>query len=165
MLNNCYQRELQQLKLLDKATDLFALILENWNTSTYKTVYLQHRNRAVRKLHEQESILSQARKLFVVGALKLDDYSNLKKEYQTNCKCLKRELQDINKKMGSIDQQTQTEYKSFINIFQGFSDLDNADKKHLVNLIPPLKVDFQTGNMTLRLNSALSKIFLTNKHQ
>ncbi len=35
-----------------------------------------------------------------------------------------------------------------------------ADKKHLVNLIPPLKVDFQTGNMTLALNSAFTKILL-----
>ncbi len=160
-LNDCYQRELQQLVLSDKAVDLFSLILEDWNTNAHQTVYLQTRNRVVRKLHEQESILSQARKLFVVGVLKLDDYSNLKKEYQANSKCLKRELQDINTKLGSIDQQSQMADTSFVNIFQGFSSLDTADKKHLVNLIPPIKVDFQTGNMTLELNSALSKILLT----
>jgi site-specific DNA recombinase len=160
-LNDCYQRELQQLVLSDKVVDLFSLILEDWNTNTDQTVYLQTRNRVVRKLHEQESILSQARKLFVVGVLKLDDYSNLKKEYQAHSKCLKRELQDINTKLGSIDQQSQMADTSFVNIFQGFSSLDTADKKHLATLIPPLKVDFQTGNMTLELNSALSKILLT----
>lgn len=160
-LNDCYQRELQQLVLSDKVADLFNLISEDWNSSTHKTVYLNNRNLVVRKLNEQESILSQARKLFVVGILKLDDYNNLKKEYQANSKCLKRELQDINSKLGRIDRQSQMEYKSFIDIFQGFPSLDAADKKHLVNLIPPLKVDFQTGNMTLGLNKALSKILKT----
>lgn len=80
-----------------------------------------------------------------------------------NFKCLTRELQDIDTKLESIDQQSQVGYKSFENIFQGFSSLDTADKKHLVNLIPPLKVNFQTGSMTLGLNSALSKILVTKE--
>ncbi|MCH5685167.1 hypothetical protein LWM68_13470 [Niabella sp. W65] len=74
-----------------------------------------------------------------------------------------KELLDINIKLESIDRQSQIGSKSFLNILQGFSGLDLSDKKHLVNLIPPLKVDFKTGNMTLRLNSALSKILLTKK--
>ncbi|WP_268225721.1 hypothetical protein, partial [Sinomicrobium oceani] len=40
-----------------------------------KTAYLYIR------VGTQESIMSQARKLFVVGALKLDDYSGLKRVY------------------------------------------------------------------------------------
>lgn len=163
LLNDCYQHELQRLILSDKVSDLFGLILEDWNTNTHKTVHVQHRNLAVRKLNEQESIMSQARKLFVVGALKPDDYSNLKREFEANAKCLRRELMDINRKLESIDRQSQIGPKSFLNIFQGFSSLDLSDKKHLVNLIPPLKVDFKTGNMTLGLNSALSKILLTKK--
>lgn len=77
---------------------------------------------------------------------------------------MKRELQDINIKLGNIDRQSQTEYKSQVDIFQGFSGLDTAHKRHLVNLIPPFKVDFQTGDMTLGINNALSKI-LTTKHK
>lgn len=158
LLNNCYQRELQQFVLSNKLTNLFNLILEDWNASTYKTVYVQNRNLVVKKLNEQESILSQARKLFVVGVLQHDDYSNLKKEYQSNSKCLKRELQDINTKLGDINKQAISGYKSHIDIFREFQSLDTADKKQLVSLIPPLKVDFKTGNMTLDLNSTLLKI-------
>lgn len=66
-LNDCYQREIQQLVLSDKAADLFNLILKDWNTSTNRTVYLSNRNLVIRKLKEQESLLSQARKLFVIG--------------------------------------------------------------------------------------------------
>lgn len=157
-LNDCYQREIQQLLLSDKVLELFNLILKDSNINTNTTIYLQNRNLAVRKLREQESILSQARKLFVIGVLKLDDYSNLKKEYQSNSKCLKKELQDINKKLKNIDKQNRTEYRSHIDIFHVFPSLDTADKRHLVNLIPPLEVDFQTGRMTLDLNNALSKI-------
>jgi len=71
---------------------------------------------------------------------------------------LKRELQDINIKLRNIDRQSHAGYKSHISIFQGFSSLDTADKRHLVNLIPPFKVDFQTGSITLGINNALSKI-------
>jgi len=161
-LNDCYQRELQQWVLSDKIIGLFSLIMEDWNTNTCKTRYLLDRNIVVRKLNEQESIYSQARKLFVVGVLKFDDYSQLKKEYQVNSKCLKKELQEINAKIESINQQNQMEYNSMMNIFQGFAGLDTSDKKHLVSLIPPLEVDFQTGSMTLQLNSTLSKILVTN---
>lgn len=162
-LNDCYQRELQRLVLSDKVSDLFCLILEDWNTNTHKTVYLQNRNNVVRKLNEQESILSQARKLFVVGALKLDDYSGLKKEYHANSKCLKRELQDINTKLQTIDKQFQSGQEPFVDIFQIFPTLDTADKKHLVNLIRPHRIDVQNGNVTLEVNSALSKILLTKE--
>lgn len=161
LLNDSYQRELQQLMLSDKASDLFTLILEDRNTNTQKTVYLQTRNLTITKLNEQESILSQARRLFVVGILKHDDYINLKKEYKMNSKCLKKELQDINAKLENINKQSQIRHKSYINIFQIFSSMDTADKRHLVNLIPPQKVDFQTGNMTLELTTALSKIMTT----
>lgn len=98
-LNDCYQHELQRLMLSDKVSDLFSLVLEDWNTNTRKTVHVQNRNLVVRKLNEQESIMSQARKLFVVGALKPDDYSKLKREFGANAKCLRRELQDINRKL------------------------------------------------------------------
>lgn len=162
-LNDCYQHELQRLMLSDKVSELFSLVLEDWNTNTRKTVHVQNRNLVVRKLNEQESIMSQARKLFVVGALKPDDYSNLKREFGANAKCLRRELQDINRKLESIDRQNQVRSKSFANIFRDFSDLDISDKRHLVNLIPPLKVDFKTGNLTLALNSALSKILFPKK--
>lgn len=115
------------------------------------------------KLIEQESILSQALKLFVTDILKLDDYSKLKKECLVNFKCLKRELNDIDVKLKAIDKQSQLVGRSFVNILQGFSNLDTADKKHFVNLIPPLKVDFQTGDISLGLHSGLSKILSTKR--
>ena len=88
------------------------------------------------------------------------DYSSLKKEYKANSKYLKGEVQDISTKLESIDRQSQMVYTLFVNISQGFSSLDISDKKHLVNLIPPLN-DFRTGSMTLELNNALSKILVT----
>lgn len=163
LLNNCYEQKLQQLMLSNKAIDLFNCVLEDWNTNTQKVAYLQERRQVVRKLKEQELTMSQARKLLVSAVLKLDDYSELKKEYQVNSKCLKRELRDINIKIRNIDKQSQLEDRPIVNILQGFSGLDTNDKKHLVNLIPPLTVDFQTGDISLDLNSALSKVLMTKK--
>ncbi|RKD15149.1 recombinase [Pelobium manganitolerans] len=162
-LNECYERKLQQLMLSSGAMDLFKSILEDWNTGTQKAVYLQNRNRVIAKLSEQESILSQARKLFVADVLKTDDYSALKRECHSDTKCLKKELNDIDGKLRSIDQQSQLYSRSFVNIFQRFSSLDTTDRKHLVNLIPPRKVNFKTGDMSLELHNGLSKILSTKR--
>lgn len=162
-LNECYERKLQQLVLSNGAIDLFKSILEDWNTGTQKAVYLQHRNLVVRKMIEQESILSQARKLFVTDVLKSDDYSAIKRECHVNSKCLKRELNDIDVKLNDIDKQSLLGSRSFLNILKRFPSLDTADKKHLVNLIPPLNVDFQTGDMSLELHGGLSKILSTKR--
>lgn len=160
LLNDSYQHQLEQLVLSKKAIDLFKVILDDWNTNTQKAAHLQERKIVKRKLKEQGLILSQARKFFVTDLLKLDDYCELKCECQANIQCLEKELHDITIKLRNIDQQNQLREGSFENILQGFSDLDATDKKHLVNLIPPHKVDFKTGDLVLNLNTALLKILL-----
>ena len=67
LLNDSYEQELQQLVLSDKVIDLFNCVLEDWNTTTQKAGYLQERQLVVKKLKEQELILSQARKLFCIS--------------------------------------------------------------------------------------------------
>jgi site-specific DNA recombinase len=161
LLNDSYERELQQLMLSDKAIDLFNCVLEDWNTSTQKAEYLQELRQVARKLKEQELTLSQARKLFVSAVLKFDDYNELKREYQINSKCLKRELHDINVKLKNIDKQRHLGGQPIVNILHGFSDMDSNDKKHLVTLIPPLELNYHTKAISLELNNALSKILLT----
>ncbi|WP_214656436.1 recombinase family protein [Sphingobacterium mizutaii] len=160
LLNERYQQELQELMLSSKAVHIFNCVLEDWNTNNQKAEYIQERKQVVRKLIEQESILSQARKLFVAAVLKLDDYSELKREYHVNSKCLKRELSDINEKLKNIEKQCQQENQPIVNILQGFLGMDTTDKKYVVNLIPPLMVDYQTGDMSLNLSTELSKILL-----
>ncbi len=73
--------------------------------------------------------LSQARKLFVAAVLKLDDYSELKREFYINYKCLKKELRDINDKLRNIDKQRQQGDRPIVNILNGFSSMDTTDKK------------------------------------
>src|SRR5690606_3876843 len=108
-----------------------------------------HRYMVVRKLIEQASTLSQARKLFVADVLKSDDYNAIKRECHVNSKYLKRQLNDINIKLEGIDKQSLLDSRSFVRILKKFPSLDTADKKHLVSLIAPLNVDFQTGDMSL----------------
>lgn len=162
-LNDCYQHKLQQLVLSNGAIDLFKGILEDWNSGTLKAQYLQNSYLVKGKLIEQKSTLSRARKLLVADVLKYDDYNELKKEYLINCKCLQSELKDLNVKLERIDKQNKLENKLFVDIFERFSSFDIADKKHLIDLIPPHEVDFQTGDISLGLNSALKKILLSKR--
>lgn len=110
---------------------------------------------------EQEYILSQGRKLFIAGVLEADDYSALKRESHINFKCLKRELNDIDVKLKRIDEQSQLGSQSTVHILKRFPNLDVADKKHLVSLIPPTHIDSETGDVSLGLISGLAKIVST----
>lgn len=160
LLNDSYEQELQKLVLSDKAVDLFNCVLEDWNTSTQKTEYLQERRQVEKKLKEQELFFSQARKLFVSSVLNLDDYKEIKKEYLINSKGLRGELEDINVKLMRIDKQRQQVGQPIVNILHGFSEMDATDKKHLVALIPPIKVDCHTKTVTLEISRALSRILI-----
>lgn len=160
LLNDSYEQELQKLVLSDKAVDLFNCVLEDWNTSTQKTEYLQERRQVEKKLKEQELFFSQARKLFVSSVLNLDDYKEIKKEYHINSKGLRGELEDINVKLMRIDKQRQQVGQPIVNILHGFSEMDATDKKHLVALIPPIKVDCHTKAVSLDICRALSRILI-----
>jgi len=164
-LNGCYERKLGQFVLLNGAMDLFKIILEDCDIGTQKAIYLQHRNLAVRKLIEQESTLSRARRLFVADVLKSDDYGALKRECRVNSKCLTMELNDINVKLEDIDKQNLLGNQSFVRILKRFPNIDTADKKHLVSLIAPFNVDFRTGDMSLKLHSGLTKILSTKPRE
>lgn len=159
LLNDSYRNRLQQLTFYQKTAELFSIILEDCNTDIQKAEYLQERRIIIRKLNEQQLILSQARKLFVTSVLKVDDYTELKRECQVNFKHLQKELCEVNIKLSNIDKQDRLEYETLENIFQVYSILDITDRRHLANLIPPLDVDFKTGELHFDLGtSALSKI-------
>ncbi|RQO79473.1 recombinase family protein [Pedobacter sp. KBW01] len=160
LLNDRYQQKLQELALSDKAAELFNRILEDSNINTEKVECLYERKIVLRQLEEQESFISKARKLFVADILKFDDYTELKREYRANSGGLKKELDDIRVKLRNIEKQRKLGGRSLIDIFQGYSNWGIADKKHLVSLFPPVKLDPQTGDFSLGMASGLSKILL-----
>jgi DNA invertase Pin-like site-specific DNA recombinase len=161
LVNNSYDNKLQHLILSKKAIELFSLILEDTNVSTQKVEFLQERKILLKQLEEQESVLSKARKLFVADKLKFDDFSELKKECQTLAGSLKKELDVNTRKLRCINQQCKLADRSFVDIFNGYLDLDIVDKKQVVNLIPPSNFDIRTGEVSVKLSNALSKIFLS----
>ncbi len=54
------------------------------------------------------------------------------------------------------------EDKTLVEIFQKFTELDTSD---LVNLIPPVDIDYKTGNLSLDLNPAFSKVLSEKTHR
>jgi site-specific DNA recombinase len=163
LLNDRYQQKLEELVLSDKVIELFHHILEDSNTNTQKMEFLQGRKFVLTQLEEQKSMLSKARRLFVTDVLKFDDFRELKKECQSNSECLQNELYDIDIKLRNIEKQRKEGFRSLIDIFHGYSNLDTADKKHLVSLFPPDNINFKTGDLSIRMSSGLSKILLNRK--
>ena len=75
-------------------------------------------------------------------------------------RCFKKELKSVNLEINGLVQNSEEAIRSFKNIFGNFQSLNTSDKKQLVSLIPPSKINFQTGELYLELSSALSKILL-----
>lgn len=158
LLNDSYQNKLQELILADNTMELFKNILEDQNIKTQKASYLYAQQLLDRKIKDEKLTLSRGRKLFIAGILKIDDYNELKQESQITTKNLKKEERDITLKLRVIDKMNQMENKTFREIFQKFADFDTSDKKHLVNLIPPVDIDYKTGDLSLELKPVFSKI-------
>ncbi|MDX6187743.1 recombinase family protein [Flavobacterium sp. Fl-318] len=158
ILNDCYQNKLQQLILSNNTIELFKNILVDQNIKTQKASYLYAQKVLERKIKEEVLTLSQGRKLFIAGILKIDDYNELKKDNKVSIKNLKKEARDIVFKLKGIDKKNQIENKALVEIFQRFSEFDVSDKRHLVSLIPPIDIDFKTRTLSLGLNQAFLKI-------
>ncbi len=159
-LNDAYCSELQSLQLSQNVTKLFSSILEDCNINIKKAEDIQERNMLVRRLRDQELLLSQARKLFVASVLGNDDYYAIKKEYQINSQSIKGELSNVNTKLENYKKYRELMSVSFIDVFQVVKHLETADKMHLVSLIPPNRFDLQKRSVSLHLDSSLSKILL-----
>ena len=132
--------------------------MEDQNIKTLKASYLYAQKGLERKINEEKLILSQGRKLFITGILKIDDYNELKRENQISTQNLKKEANDITAKLKGIDKKNQIEDNTLVKIFERFSEFETSDKRHLVNLIPPTDIDFKTGALSLDLNQAFLKI-------
>ncbi|MCL1034013.1 recombinase family protein [Elizabethkingia anophelis] len=165
LLNNCYQKKLQELILLNSAVELFRNVLEDQNIKTQKVSFLYSQKLIERKRKEEKLTLSHGRKLFIAGILKIDDYNELKKENLVNAKNLRKEERDILASLKAIDRKDNIGDRSIVEIFQKLSEFDASDKKHLVNLIPPIDIDYKTGDLSLDLNQAFSKILSKKTHR
>lgn len=53
--------------------------------------------------------------------------------------------------------------KTFVEVFQKFTEFDTSDKTHLVNLIPPVNIDYKTGDLSLDLKSSIFKNIFKKK--
>ncbi len=164
LVNESYNKKLEQLVLSERGAELFSLVLEDTNTLLYKTKFLNERRTLVRQLEEQGYLISKARKLFVDDKLKFDDFKELKKEYQDITGVIKKEFSSVADKLKHIDQQLAQARKSIKDVFHLYKFMDASDKKQIVSLIPPEEVNIQTGDVSLQMGSALVKI-LHHKQQ
>lgn len=63
--------------------------MEDQNIKTQKASFLYSQRLLEKKIKEEELTLSQGRKLFIAGILKIDDYNQLKKRIKLTLEILK----------------------------------------------------------------------------
>ena len=117
-LNDEYEDKLNQLELSLGVTNLFKLILEDINVTTLREEHLRERKLLLEQIEEQELFVSKARKLFIIDKIQFDDFSNIKKDFQTISSGLKNELEKVVIKLNCLGKQFNT--RSFKEFFFRF---------------------------------------------
>jgi len=163
-LNDSYAQELQNIRLSKYATELFALVLDDFNIGTKKVEYLTERKKLTKQIDEQEQLLCKTRKLFVSDLLKFDDFSSLKNEVKAVLETLYKELSIVNTKLACLSQQIKFADRSSVDIFRSFDDFDWGDKKHLLGLFPVKEIDVANGRVLLSTSNALFKVLSRKKN-
>lgn len=161
LINDLYDKLIENLVLSPGTADLFKRILNDVNTATQRAQYLQERRILLEQVEEQEKTISKARKLYLSEKFEFDDFSSLKKEYHVLSEILKSELDKVTIKLDCLNKHLSNADELFSNILLRYKDFDMADKKQIINLISPVSLDFQTGTISsVQIEKALSKILL-----
>jgi site-specific DNA recombinase len=122
---------------------------------------IDDRKLLMKELESQQLLISRARRLFVTNKLNFEDFREVKKECQLTAEKFGMALITNSAKLRCLAQQLKIREKTIKNVFQCYSDIDIADKKLIATMIPPTNIDFRTGNLSVKLNSALAKILIT----
>jgi site-specific DNA recombinase len=163
-LNDSYTQELRKMRLSRYATELFALVLEDFNIGTKKIEYLTERKKLSKQIDEQDQLLGKTRKLFVSDLIKFDDFSSIKNEVIAVLEGLNKELSVVNTKLLCLAQQIKFADRSSVDIFRSFDKLDLSDKKYLLSFFPVREIDVANGKVLLSTCNALFKILNKKKN-
>lgn len=158
LVNLNYEFKLQQYELSQGAFDLFKKILGEVNLDYVTVEYLNERINLLRQLSRQQKALSRARRLFIEDKLKLDDYNEFRIEIRKSMNCLRKEIAENINMINNLDTQRELYNRNAVQLFKNYSRLDTADKKQLARIIPPQRIDFITGNVSIELPDPLKKI-------
>jgi site-specific DNA recombinase len=164
LLNDNYNNKLKQLLLSDNAKEIFQRVLNVVNVSTEKSKCVDERKLLLKELENQQLLISRARRLFVSNKLKFEDFREVKKECQLMEEKFGMELSTNTTKLRRLDQKFKTTNIDFIYVFNRYSELATDDKKLILSMISPVNVNIKNGDLSLRLNSALSKILVKKSY-
>lgn len=101
--------------------------------------------------------------LSVADRLKFDDFKEIKKECLALTDGVKKELGSLDAKLRFMGRQSVLGDRSSLDVFRGYLDMEASDKKQLVSLMLPVRIDIRAGRVSVGLGEALSKILLFKK--
>lgn len=163
LVNNLYEKMVESLVLLPGAIDLFKHILEDVNIDTQRGLYLREKKILLEQMEEQEKTISKARKLYLSEKIEFDDFGSLKEEYRALSEILKSEIDKVTIKLKCLDKYFSKAGDSFSNILSRYKDFDLPDKRQVIDLISPAKLDRQTGIISsFQIDRALSKVLYSS---
>jgi site-specific DNA recombinase len=159
-LNKAYEEELKKLKFIPEVHELFRLVLEDNNIFSKKE-YDRERKLLISQISEQETVMSQARRLFVKGKLESEDFNEIKRDYNNVSAVLNTQLNKLNLKSAKATQSiVSSVFES--NLYDYYVIQEISDKRKLINLITPSTPNLQNLILApLKMSEALSKIITT----
>lgn len=158
-VNENYICNLQRLKLSKGAIGLFSCVLADMDINVQRKSFLLEKQVLENRQEEEEYVISKARRFFLADRLGIEDFIRLREESKKSIENHERKLETVKSKLSTIERQFAARQKSLFDIFRGFEAMDISDKKQVVHLVPPARIVRLTGEVSLSLSPALSKIF------
>jgi site-specific DNA recombinase len=159
-LENAYEEQLQKIRLLPEAYELFSLILEDENIIKAQKEHLSTRKAITSEISKQEGLLNKTRHLFITDKIDEDDFNGLKKNYKEIIDDLNDRLTQITSILVKTNNKNESEWiYNDSSIFQSYKYQDISGKRYIIDLITPESINSNTGNIgPLKINRALLKI-------
>lgn len=159
ILNNNYEEKLKHMRLRPEVHELFNLILEDENIFTRQREYSDQRKAILTQVSIQKQEISKARKFFLSEKIDLDDFVELKQEYNKILIQLNSQLNNVTIKLIDCKRSNNIWPYADLNVLRSYKELDLRGKRDIINLFTPTSINPFTKDFdTLKVDKVLSLI-------
>lgn len=167
VVNDAFEHELRKYQLKPETAKLFRMVIKDVFASEGKQ-QVDERKDIIKKIEQQENLLSVARRKLLMDEIDSDDFKQIKKDCKENLSRLEARLLDLpvkeKKKSGQpLNNLLENVVSTFSRLDILYKQATVEQRRELIGSIYPENLTFDgQEHRTARLNEAVELMFLIN---
>lgn len=161
-LEASYENQLKKIVLVPEVYELFNLVMEDENIYSARRRCVDDRKGIFAEISLNEELMSKARRLFLLGKIDFEDFSDIKREHNQSLLNLNGRLEHLAQKLSGYDSGNEGIFpNNLISIFQSYSVQDIVGKRHIASLFIPSSINTSSRDFDpLMIDQAINKIVM-----